>query len=478
MAKDLRSFLEQLRARPGSLARVDKPVKPHEFEVTALLKQVEDRRRRPAVLFEHPTDMHGGQSPFRLISNVFADRERCAMALGVDPDTPHYEVSLAFARMAREKIAPTVVPPEAAPVRENVWRGDESDVGRLPIVRHFELDIGPTLTMTHVMRAAEGFYDISFAKTFYKDDPRRMVASLHSRDLSRMVKEHEERNEPAKIINVLGHHPAFYLGSLARNPWGTNDYATLGSFLGEPLRLTPSASWGHEFMVPADAEAIIEGELLPGEKDICDPFGEVARLYQAQCLRPVFHVKAITFRNGAIIQDIFSGFHDSFPLGAILKEATIELALRPRFPKLHQVSAPDSALGVYALYLSIDDPKPGDAEAIGRAALDTYPIVQLAVVVDSALDVFDEDAVFWAIHTYSDLARGIMLHGESPGHNTGPITGPPKRHMGPIAGFATTNWGGRVVIDATRPTDFAFGSRSEVPRDAVARMPLTDYLRE
>jgi hypothetical protein len=32
------------------------------------------------------------------------------------------------------------------------------------------------------------------------------------------------------------------------------------------------------------------------------------------------------------------------------------------------------------------------------------------------------------------------------------------------------------VIDATRPSDFAFGIRSQVPKDALARMRLSDYL--
>ena len=39
----------------------------------------------------------------------------------------------------------------------------------------------------------------------------------------------------------------------------SDDYSSIGSFLGEPLRLVPSETWGEDFMVPADAEILVEG---------------------------------------------------------------------------------------------------------------------------------------------------------------------------------------------------------------------------
>ena len=128
MAKDLRGFLDRLRARGGDLVEIDQPVKPHEFDVTALLKNLEDSGRYPAVHFTRPTDLNGKPSLFSVLSNIHATRERCAMMFDVDPATPDYELSLAYAAMARRTIAPKVIAPEAAPVRECVWQGSEADV--------------------------------------------------------------------------------------------------------------------------------------------------------------------------------------------------------------------------------------------------------------------------------------------------------------------------------------------------------------
>jgi 2,5-furandicarboxylate decarboxylase 1 len=471
---DLRAFLQKLERGRGGLLEIERPVRPGEFESTALLKQLEDRREYPAVLFRNPLDLHGKPSRFPLLSNMYAARERCALMLGVDPATPHWETSLAFGRKSLEKIAPVVV--DRAPVHDTVWQGTEADVGRLPIVKHFAMDMGPVLTMTHVMRGRNenggSFYNVSFAKTFYKKKPDEMVVSIHTRDLSRMVKEAAARGETVPIVNVLGHHPAFHLGSLARNPWGADDYATLGAFLGEPLRLTPSVTWGDKFMVPADAEILVEGELRPGEKDVCDPFGEVARLYQGQCLRPVFHVTAITFRRGAIMQDIFSGFRDSFPLGALVKEGTLENALRPHVPNLHQIHSPDSCCGVYAVYVSLRDAKDRQVHEVAKRIFETFGILQCVVVVDADIDVFDEQQVLWALYTYTSFARGVHTRGDWPGGRAVEHAG----GAGPQAGFGTTNWGSKLVIDATRPRDFAFGSRSEVPDEVMKRVRLEDFL--
>jgi 2,5-furandicarboxylate decarboxylase 1 len=465
VAKDLRSYLRQLRSRPGDLVEVERPVRPHQFEVTALLKQLEDQGRYPALLFNHPTDQYDRPSDFRLLTNLYASRARCAMMFGVDPATPNYELSCEFGRRARETIAPKILS-AGAPVQECVWRGDEADVGRLPIVRHFQMDMGPTLTMTHVMRSLDGIYDISFAKTFYTWDPRRMVVSIHTRDLHRIVREYEAKGEPAPIINVLGHHPAFHHGSLARNPWETDDYAMIGSFLGEPLRLVPSVTWGDRFLVPADAEMIIEGEIPPGERDICDPFGEVPRLYQAQCVRPVFNVKAVTFRRNAIVQDIFSGFQDCYPLNSVATEGALETALRPRFPNLHALHMAESGSGLMAVHIALRDIQPGQADEIGRMVLARSPVLHCAVIVDADIDVFNEREVLWAVHTYANLQSGITVLPDVPAVD----------HGQPWSGFGPSNWGGKIVIAANRPTDFAFGLRSEVPPDVIAQTRLADYL--
>ena len=84
MVNDLRAFLEKVRRETGDLVEVERALRPAEFEATALLKHLEERKECPAVLFRNPQDVYGKPSRFPLLSNMYATRERCALALGVE----------------------------------------------------------------------------------------------------------------------------------------------------------------------------------------------------------------------------------------------------------------------------------------------------------------------------------------------------------------------------------------------------------
>ena len=460
-AKDLRSFIRQLREqRPTDLVEVKRQVRPDQFEVTAILEQLDRERRYPTALFHNPTNLLGEPSPFPVVSNVFGTRAHCALALGLDPNSTGIELSLGYSELERRQIAPVVVPREEAPVKERVLVGQQADIRILPVVRHFEMDLGPVLTMAQVMPGLEGDYrDVSFVKAFYKHDPRRMVVSIHTPHLARILAEYERRDEPAPIVNILGHHPAFYLGALALAPFANDDYATIGSFLGEPLRLVPSETWGERVMVPADAEIIIEGEIPPGERGIADPFGEVTRLYQAQCLRPICNVTAITFRQDAIMQDIFSGHQGHWNLGALPKEGSVYNALQRKFGNIAAVHLPYSGCARLACYVSMRKTRPGQPKEVALAALTESWTFQTVVVVDDDIDVFNEPDVLWAVHTYVNPDRDIDL----------------VKNVGESV-FTTALQRGKVIIDATRPTDVAFPSRFKVPDEVMARIRLDEWI--
>jgi 3-polyprenyl-4-hydroxybenzoate decarboxylase len=145
--------------------------------------------------------------------------------------------------------------------------------------------------------------------------------------------------------------------------------------------------------------------------------------------------------------------------------------LRPHVANLHQMHSPDSCCGVYAIYVSLKGAKDGQEQELGKRIFEAFSVLQCVVVVDADIDVFDEPSVLWAIHTYASW-RGVHTRGDWPGGRAVQHSG----GTGPQAGFGTTNWGGKVVIDATRPRDFAFGARSEVPEEVMERVRLEDYL--
>jgi 2,5-furandicarboxylate decarboxylase 1 len=455
--KDLGGFLDTIKHDPNDYRSVSGTVNPMNFDVTAILENLDRSGKYPAVRFENPLDVHGDPSQFPVVANLWATRERCADAVGVPRSDAGAPLGLRLAEMVGRKLDPVVV--KDAPVQANVWRGDDADLWRLPVVRHSEMDLGGVLTMALAMHApGEDFYNVTFVKQF-AESPRGGGVTIHSADMSRMLRQWEHRGETVPVINILGHHPAFWIGTLNNTPYGDNEYATAGGFLGEPVRLAPSVTWGGEFLVPADAEIIVEGEITPGEKTIVDPFGEISRQYQPQELAPMMRVTAITARDGAIMQDIFSGHREHMLLGSIPREGTIYKHLAEKIGTVTAVNMPFSGCGRYTAYISISKGTDYQGKLAALQAAAHVPNLQVVVVVDDDIDVFNEEDVLWAVNTYVDPSNDID-------------TIKNLRHPTDPRGLGST----RVLIDATRPTHIAFPTRLRVPPEAMARMQLSDWL--
>ncbi len=458
-AKSLSSYLDQIRGNPAEFRTVSRTVNPMNFDVTAILKHLDQRGEYPTVQFDKPLNMHGEPSRFPIVTNLWATRERCAEAIGLPRSKAGGELGALFAGFVAKKIEPVVISSGNAPVHANVLQGGKADMWMLPAVRHFEMDLGGVLTMGLVARApGEDFYNITFVKTF-PETGRRGGLTIHSAHMSRMTRLWKNRGERFPVINVLGHHPAFWLGTLNNTPWGDNEYATAGAFLREPVRLAPSVTWGRDFLVPADAEIIIEGEIGPDERTVVDPFGEISGQYQPQQLAPVMEVTAITYRDGALFQDIFSGHREHMLMASVPREGSIYNHIKERLGNVVAVHLPYSGCARFTAYISIRKTDEGQPKQTAIQALAHVPNLHAVVVVDEDIDVFNEEQVLWAVNTYVDPGRDIDLI-----RNMRPPSDP--------RGIGTS----RVLFDATRPTHIPFPTRLRVPPEAMARVKLEEWL--
>jgi UbiD family decarboxylase len=460
--KDLREFIDALECDPADeVVHVERDVNPAAFDCVAILEKLEAQGRRPLVVFDSPLSVKGDPSGIPVVMNAFATRERCATALGHPREDSNLGLSLEFARLAGRGREPTVIERSEAPVRDIVVEVDEVDMGCLPIVIHSEGDYAPCLTMTLVVRDPEsGAHNLSFIKAFYDfENQRRLRVTIQSPDTKRALDWHEARGLKMPVAAVLGHHPAFYFGTMGFTPYDTDDYATIGGYVGEPVRLVPSQSLGGDFMVPADAEIVVEGFVPPGERMICDPFGDITRQYQAQTLRPIMNVTAMTRRSDAMLQDVFAGHRDHMTLGQIPKEGSMYNNLRRQFGDLiGAVHLPFSGCGRLVAYISIDKQYEGQAKAVAMAALRESWTLQYVVVVDSDIDVFNEEDVIWATLVYVDPTRDVTV-------------------IDNVWTIFTLAMGHRkTMIDATRPHDRLLPEMNRIPREALERIDLDEYL--
>lgn len=454
--KDLRSFVETVG---DDLARVSEPVAPAEYDVTGLLSNLESENRFPAILFENPENVDGTPSDLRLISNVFADRRRVAQALELPRDDWRMETSLEYARREQNRLEPEVIPRRDAPVAAL----DVPDLTDLPVVRHHRLDPAPYINMTPVMRDPESeAYNVAFLRNMVKSGDT-MGIHMSPRHNHRIFTQNEERGEPTRMAVVVGHHPAFYLGALTLAGFEVDEYDVIGGMLGEPLRLTPSKTWGEEFMVPADAEVVVEAEIRPDEREVEAPFGEFPGYYGPQRLRPVADVRAVTRRENAIFQHVFVGHPDNWILGGVPKEGGVYNAVSGRVPGIEQVHLPVSGCGRFRCYLSVDQDSEGEAKHAALQALATSDFIKQVVTVDEDIDVFNERDVLWACATRVRADEDIDVIRNVKGNTLDPS----------VRGEVATS---KVITDATVPVDEPYPPVLDVPDEARERMNPDDYI--
>lgn len=453
MSKDLRGFLAQEeKKRPGSLLRFKEPIDPNQFETIAFLKHLEQRGEEKMVLFENVRTMKGKPSPFPLFYNPFVTRQLCADGLGMGNLQSHMELSLEVARLEQRKGKLRNLPKAKAPCKEIVLKGTDADIGTLPIPMHHKDDVGPYFTMACVMKSPDGgFYDITFTKNMYYG-PRKMSFSAHPHHhLEAIVQEHEKRNQRAPVVVILGHHPAFFLSACCVTPFGNDDYRTAAAFLKEPLRLTPSETWGKNFLVPADAEVIIEGEVPPGVREKQNPFGEILGYYQEEMKVPVIEVTAISHRKNGIVQDFWPGRMDHWNLGGIPKEGSVFNLIKKNVPGIRAIHLSPSGCGRSICYISIRKEFDNEPHKAAMQAFVEMPNLKLAVIVDEDIDVFNEREVLWAVGTRAHWDKNLQV-------------------IHKVQSFRGWLGDAVAIIDATRPLKGGFPKRNEVDEEAMKRM--------
>ena len=463
MLKNIRTFLNDVkRIYPNDMISIKKDVKPSDFEVTALLRHLEVLKKFPVMLFERPMNLKGELS-IPLVTNVFATRERCALALGLPPEKSGLELSLEYARRVKRPIAPKIIDKSEAPVKEVVKTGKEVDLRYLPIVRHHEMDGGPYIDMTPVMKDPdEGFYNVAFLRNQYKE-PQKLGIHMSPRHNWTIFKKYEQKNLPTPVIVVIGHHPAFYLGALNVEAFGVDDYAVIGGIMDEPLRLTGSETWGKNFLVPADAEIIIEGEIPPNVREIEAPFGEFPGTYGPQRLRPIIKVRAITHKRKAIYQDVFVAHRENWILGGFPKEGSLFATIKGVVPSVKQVHFPVSGSCRFNCYISIDKRVEGEQKQAALMAMAQCDFVKNVIVVDADVDVFNEQEVMWAVATRTqadsdvDIIRNIKANTLDPS-------------------LVHDIEGSKMIIDATIPLNRPFASRVAVPDDILNKIKISQYI--
>ncbi|MBV8496183.1 MAG: UbiD family decarboxylase [Gammaproteobacteria bacterium] len=418
----LRDWLDRLAAT-GRLS-VMRPGVGLVHELAAIANRLDGKS---ASFFPHP-DNHPGA----VVSGLVSSRAWMAEAFGV-PESGlirHFQQAAANPLPWREVAD--------APAQE-IAHLDNIDLQRLlPIPTHNEHDSGPYITAgITVSRDPEtGVQNVAIHRCQISG-PDRIGILLLPRHTDHFYRKAEAAGRGLEMALVVGVDPACLLASQAIVPVGHDELEIAGALRGAPLDVVRCRT--NEVRVPAQAEIVIEGRILPQAREPEGPFGEFPQYYGERGNRHVMHVDAVTHRRSPIFHTIVGGGLEHLLLGGIPREATILATLQRSFPGVQDVHLSLGGVGRYHLYIKLKKTQHGESKNVLLGAFAAHYDIKYAVVVDPDVDIHDPREVEWAIATRFQADRDTVIVSNSQCSKLDPST--------------DHGLGAKMGLDATIPLD-------------------------
>lgn len=445
--RDLREFL-QLLEENGELLRVTKPVEV-KYEIAAYIRKTCDTGG-PALFFEN---VKGFELP--VVGGVFATRKRVLAALGVREEDYVAKFKEALSRLTPPRLV------DSSPCKEVIWQGNEVDLRKLPVPIFSEKDSGAFITLG-IVRSKDVITGCKNSAIYRLEIKGRNRLGIFSQDLYLQLQRAEARNEGLPVAIAIGTDPLIPIATQWKAPFGTDELELAGALRGMPVETVTAETV--DLDVPASAEIVIEGRVLPHQREMEGPFGEVSGYYTPASPKPVIEVTAITHRRSPVYQAALTGrpSTENHFLKQIPMEATFYWELRNRFAGIKSVHFPAAGAVGYLTVIAMQKTHENEARNVIATMFGSMRN-KLVVVVDEDIDIHDMDQVFWAICTRCRPAEDVILF---PRLSGSPLD-PSAREPGVSTGFG---------IDATRPLHEPFPDVVRIPGEDQVSLdfPISD----
>ncbi|MCE2463759.1 MAG: menaquinone biosynthesis decarboxylase [Dehalococcoidia bacterium] len=463
--KDLRDFIGLLEGR-GELKRITAPVSC-ELEIAEICDRVV-KKGGPALLFEN---VEGYDIP--VLINMFGTERRMAWALGVEslddlveqvqrllglmqgPPEGIMEKMRTLGQLVRmASFQPKTV--GRAPCQEVVITGEDVDLNRYPILKCWPMDGGRYITLPLVISKDPqtgtmnlGMYRVQVydSRTAGMHWQTQKVGAHHYRVGS------ERGLERIDVAIALGGDPATIWTGSAPLPPDMNELIVSGFIRQEGVELVKGKTVDLE--VPAHAEMIIEGYVVPGDERMEGPFGDHTGYYSMPDMYPVFHVTCITHRRNPIYPTIIVGRPpmEDYYMGKVTERVFLPI-IQMVLPEVVDINMPAEGVFHNLVIVSVKKEYPGQARKVmyGLWGMGLMSLAKTVIVVDHFVNVHDPSEVTWRVTNNIDPSQDIMFA-------SGPLDD--LDHASP-----TPKYGSKMGIDATAKGPME-GRQRDWPPDIV-----------
>lgn len=454
---DIQSFMRLLESR-GELLRVREPVS-RDLEITEVADRLV-KKGGPAVLFEN---VKGSDYP--VVMGLMGTRERMALAAGVrDLDELAQKIRALIdlggggskfgllSNLPKLKDAMNLPPRrvQSAPVQEVVWRGDEVDLSKIPVLKCWPEDGGPFVTLPLVITndPETGERNMGMYRMQVMSKNTTGMHWQRHKTGTRHLEKAKKLGQRLEVAVAIGGDPALIYAATAPIPPvpGLNEFAVAGYLRGQRYPVVRGLTVDLE--VPANAEFILEGYVDPQEDWVVEgPFGDHTGFYTLPDLYPLFHVTCVTMRRNPVYPATIVGrppMEDAYLIEA--SERLFLPAAQLIIPEIVDYHMPPAGVAHNLVVVSIKKEFPGQAYKVanGLFGLGQMMFAKVVVVVDENVKVSDMDAVWREV-----VQKAV------PGRDTLTTRGPID-----VLDHSSRGWGygGKLIIDATTKRPEEIGS--------------------
>lgn len=398
---DLRGYLAALEER-GWLHRITAEV-DWDLEIGAIQREVFDRQG-PALLFEKVRDSNAP-----LVSGLMATPDRYALGVGSESDLP--SIVRTVQQAAAYPIAPVRIGEGLC--QEVVVDEPDIDLNALPVPRWHELDGGRYIGTLGVVIMADPETGAQNLGIYREQITGRHSFSLNAtQQAGVLLRKYRNLGRPMPVATVIGVDPATLAASCIHAPLGTDETGIAGALLGRPQEVVRCVT--SDLLVPASAEYVLEGEILPDAPLVEEgPFGEYSGYYGAGTSAPEIRLKALTHRRDPIFQGTLEGAPPSESTMLRVPGATAgawALVRGAGIPGIRDIHLTDMGCASYFAVVSLEDQFYfGHAREVVSALWAGKPAPKWIVLVDSDIDVYDRGQVEWAMATRVQPHRDIWV---------------------------------------------------------------------
>lgn len=470
----LGDFIAAIEAA-GELVRVGEPVRA-KLELSEIADRV---MKQPgggkALLFEHVVLDDGSRSAYPVAINLFGSMSRMALALGVKDLDEHgaritqlLDLKVPEGLLGKLSLLPRLLEVAKFPPRvktgtpacqQIVWRGDDVNLDRLPIITCWPDDGGPYVTLPMVVSKdpSRGIRNVGMYRvqklsknTVAMHWQRHKVGAAHWREMA-------ERGEKMPVVIVVGADPASIYSASAPLPPTVDEFLFAGFLRKAPVHLAKAVTCDLE--VPADAEFVLEGYIDPAEPLVTEgPFGDHTGFYSEADLYPLVHVTAVTMRRNPVYATTIVGRPpmEDFYLGHATERIFLPL-LKLTTPEIVDYHMPAEGIFHNLVFVSIRKAYPGQAFKVMNAlwGAGLMSLAKVLVVVDDWVNVRNPQEAWWVALNNIDPERDArftmgpvdVLDHSSRAFTYGSKLGLDGTRKLPEEGF-TRNWPPVITMDA------------------------------